>query len=123
MGAAPIFAPQKGATPEMVKLLEQGLENFAKITRLLTGNSVASQKGSGAAGGITAGMVAYLNAQIVPGADFVLDTLSFDQHVKWADLVITGEGKIDNQTLWEKAPYAVAMRAKKIPEKSDRTGR
>ena len=112
-GAARVFAPQKGATPQMVKLLEQGLDNFAKITRLLTGNYVASQKGSGAAGGITAGMVAYLNAKIIPGADFVLDTLSFDQHVKWADLVITGEGKIDNQTLWEKAPYAVAMRAKK----------
>jgi glycerate kinase len=116
-GASQVFAPQKGATPEMVELLEKGLENFAKVTRLLTGKSVATIKGSGAAGGVAAGMVAYLNAEIVPGADFVLDILSFDQHVKWADLVITGEGKIDNQTLWNKAPYVVAKRAKKYGKK------
>jgi len=112
-GAAKVFAPQKGATAEMVDMLENGLKNFAEITRKYTGKSVIQLKGSGAAGGIPAGLYAWLNAEIVQGANFVLDTLLFDQHVWWADLVITGEGKIDSQTFWNKAPYAVAKRAKK----------
>lgn len=116
-GAAHVFAPQKGATTEMIDVLEKGLENFAEIIRVLTRKSVATLKGSGAAGGIAAGMVAYLNAEIVPGANFVLDTLLFDQHVRWSDIVITGEGKIDNQTFGNKAPYAVALRAKKYGKK------
>lgn len=97
----------------MVELLEQGLANFAKITQTTTGIGIASLKGSGAAGGISAAMAAYLQAEIVPGADFVLDTISFDEQVQWADLVITGEGRIDNQTIRNKAPFAVAKRAAK----------
>lgn len=112
-GAARTFGPQKGATPEMVEMLEQGLANFAQIAQTVTGKEIASLKSSGAAGGISAGLAAFLHAEIVPGADFVLDTISFDQEVQWADLVITGEGKIDNQTCWNKAPYAVAKRAVK----------
>jgi glycerate 2-kinase len=116
-GAARIFAPQKGATNEMVKLLELGLKNFTEITQRTTKKSIALFKGGGAAGGVAAGMAAYLDAEIVSGADFILDILSFDEHVQWADLVITGEGKIDNQTFCEKAPYAVAQRAKKYGKK------
>lgn len=116
-GAASVFAPQKGATPQMVSLLEKGLKNFADLAEISAGKSVAGLKGSGAAGGIAAGMVAWLNAEIVFGGNFVLDTIAFDQHVGWANLVITGEGKIDRQTFWNKAPYAVACRAKKQGKK------
>jgi glycerate kinase len=112
-GAAAVFGPQKGATPEMVKELEAGLANFAGITSGITGRSVEALKGGGAAGGIAAGMVGWLNASIVAGAEFVLEQLSFESHVKWADAVITGEGKFDSQTLWNKAPFAVAQCAKK----------
>jgi glycerate kinase len=116
-GAVYVFAPQKGATPEMVEVLEIGLRNFADVTYEFTGKSITALKGGGAAGGTAAGLAAYLNAEIVSGADFILDKLSFDEHVQWADLVITGEGKIDNQTFWNKAPYAVASRAKKYGKK------
>lgn len=116
-GAAKVFAPQKGATAEMVDMLERGLNNFAEITGKYTGKSAIQLKGSGAAGGVPAGLYAWLDAEIVPGADFILDILSFDEHVQWADLVITGEGKIDNQTFCYKAPYAVARRAKKYGKK------
>jgi len=116
-GAARVFSPQKGASPEMIDVLEKGLQNFSNITLQVTGKSISELKGSGAAGGIAAGMVAFLNAEIVQGADFVLDTLSFEHHVRWADLVITGEGKIDSQTFWNKAPYVVAQYAKKYAKK------
>jgi glycerate 2-kinase len=111
-GAAKVFAPQKGATAEMVDLLERGLNNFAEITGKYTGKSAVQLKGSGAAGGLPAGISAWLNAEIVPGADFILDIVSFNKHAQWADLVITGEGKIDHQTIENKAPFAVAKRAK-----------
>lgn len=111
-GAAKVFSPQKGATAEMVDMLENGLKNFAEITRKCTGKSTIQLKGGGAAGGFCAGLYAWLDAEIVPGADFILDMLSFNKHVQWADLVITGEGKIDNQTIENKAPFAVAKRAK-----------
>jgi glycerate kinase len=97
----------------MVDTLEKGLGNFAEIICQLTGKCIKNQKGSGAAGGIPIGMGAFLDAEIVPGANFVMDILSFEQHVRWADLVITGEGKFDSQTFWNKAPYAVAKCAKK----------
>ena len=116
-GAAAVFAPQKGATPQMVGLLEKGLKNFADLTETLAGKSVTGIKGGGAAGGIAAGMAGWLNAEIVFGGNFILDLIAFDQHVSWADLVITGEGKIDSQTFWNKAPYAVACRARKQGKK------
>ncbi|MGV8137178.1 MAG: glycerate kinase [Mangrovibacterium sp.] len=101
----------------MVSLLETGLRNFADFTETLTGKSVAGIKGGGAAGGIAAGMAGWLNAEIVFGGNFILDLIAFDEHVGWADLVITGEGKIDSQTFWNKAPYAVACRARKQGKK------
>ncbi|MGD9555852.1 MAG: glycerate kinase [Mangrovibacterium sp.] len=116
-GAAAVFAPQKGATPQMVSLLENGLRNFADFTETRTGKPVTDIKGGGAAGGIAAGMTGWLNAEIVFGGNFILDLIAFDQHVGWADLVITGEGKIDSQTFWNKAPYAVACRARKQGKK------
>lgn len=113
-GAAAVFGPQKGATPEMVKLLEKGLENWSELILRETGKNMKNVKGAGAAGGIAVPLVAFFNAEIVEGAQFVLEVTGFEQHVKWADLVITGEGKLDSQTLNNKAPYAVARAARKF---------
>ena len=112
-GAAKIFGPQKGATPEMIIQLEEGLKNWAHILQKKTGKNYATQVGTGAAGGISVPLIAFLNAEIVSGADFVLSVLNFDEHLKWADVIITGEGKLDAQTLNNKAPFAVAQWAKK----------
>lgn len=111
-GAAAVFGPQKGATPEIVGLLEKGLENWASILQKETKKEVKNTKGSGAAGGIAVPLMSFFDAEIVPGAEFVLSQLNFEKHLKWADLVITGEGKIDSQTSNDKAPYVVACRAR-----------
>jgi glycerate 2-kinase len=112
-GAATVFGPQKGATPEMVVQLENGLKNWANIIYRKTGIDFSNYPGAGAAGGISVPLLAFFNAEIVPGAEFILSQLNFDEHVKWADIVITGEGKIDKQTLNNKAPMAVAVHARK----------
>jgi len=112
-GAASIFGPQKGATPKMVIELEEGLKNWANIICSETGKKLDLIEGGGAAGGIAIPLVAFYNAEIVPGADFVLNQLNFEKYVEWADIVITGEGKIDSQTLNNKAPFAVASMARK----------
>lgn len=111
-GAAHIFGPQKGATPEMVPLLEIGLESWSAVIGEMTGKNLSNLPGAGAAGGIAVPLIAFFEAEIVPGANFVLSQLQFETHVQWADLVITGEGKIDAQTLNNKAPFAVAKMAK-----------
>jgi glycerate kinase len=112
-GAARVFGPQKGATTEMVEALEINLMNYADVIRAYNGKEVTTLKGGGAAGGISIAFSAFLNAPIMAGADFIMDIISLDESIKWADLVITGEGRIDNQTLMNKAPYVVAQRAKK----------
>jgi glycerate kinase len=112
-GAAHVFGPQKGATPEMVEELEKGLKNWGNLLSEEAGKDLQDIKGAGAAGGISLPLIAWFNAQMVPGANFVLNELEFDKHVQWADIVITGEGKIDSQTANNKAPYAVAQVAKK----------
>ncbi len=112
-GAAAVFGPQKGATPEMAVQLENGLKNWAKIMRLKSGRNISNINGTGAAGGISVPLLSFFSARIVPGADYILSLLNFDEHVKWADVVITGEGKLDAQTLNNKAPFAVAQWSKK----------
>lgn len=107
-GAAAVFAPQKGATPAMVAQLENGLAHWAAVVQRETGKDFSLQKGAGAAGGIAIPLLAFYSAEIVPGASFVLSQLQLDDAVQWADIVITGEGKIDGQTLHNKAPKAVA---------------
>jgi len=113
-GAARVFGPQKGATPDMVEMLENNLSNYAEVIRKQFGKDMTTLKGGGAAGGISVAFAAFLNAEIRDGADYILDVISIDESIQWADLVITGEGMIDNQTLMNKAPFAVAMRAKKF---------
>ena len=110
-GAARIFGPQKGATPEMVEVLDNALSRYAEIIQRDLGKSVADLSGSGAAGGLAAGLVAFLDAKIASGIDVVLDTLNADQYLTDCDLVITGEGAIDAQTIYGKAPIGIARRA------------
>lgn len=107
-GAAFVYAPQKGASPEQVEQLDAGLQHIAKLWREQLGIDVQQLRGSGAAGGVGGGLVAMLGAKLVPGAELVLDTIGFDQRIKDADLVITGEGRLDSQSLQGKAAMAVA---------------
>ena len=112
-GAAHVFGPQKGATPMMVDILEKGLKNWEGEISKSTGKKLKDIKGTGAAGGISVPLLAWFDAEMVAGANFVLDVLDFENHVQWADIVITGEGKIDSQTENNKAPFAVAQVARK----------
>ena len=110
-GASAIYGPQKGATPEMVTQLDSALGNFAEVVRRDLGVDVEHLQGSGAAGGLGGGMVAFLNAELRTGVDIIMDIVNIDDHLKGADLVITGEGELDYQTLYNKAPIGVAQRA------------
>ena len=107
-GAAHIFAPQKGASPEQVELLEQAMCSYARFI-----SETAFMPGAGAAGGVAAGMAAFLpRCTMSKGAPFILGKARLTQHIKDADLVITGEGRIDGQTAMGKAPQAVAAVAR-----------
>ncbi|MEZ8880714.1 MULTISPECIES: glycerate kinase [Vibrio] len=114
-GASHIFGPQKGATPEQVLLLDKALANFAQIAEkqgCVGGDDpVHKLVGYGAAGGTPMGLGLLFNMQIKPGIEMVLDVLQADDVLKGADLVITGEGQMDNQTLQGKTPYGIAKRA------------
>lgn len=111
-GAAKIFGPQKGASDAEVKKLEASLVQFNQVVLKKTGIDMASIKHGGAAGGTAAGLAALLNAHITNGIDQFLALTHFDEELQKANLVITGEGSIDLQTLEGKAPYGVALRAK-----------
>lgn len=111
-GASAIFGPQKGATPEMIHQLDDGLTHFAELTLRATGNDIQMIPGAGAAGGLGAAFLGYLNAHLKSGIDIVLDTVNFDQHLAGASLVVTGEGRIDSQSIRGKTPVGVAKRAK-----------
>jgi len=112
-GAARMFGPQKGATPEAVERLEAGLARLAGRLRDDLGRDVANLPGAGAAGGLGAGLIGFLGARLVPGAELVMDAVGFDARLARADLVVTGEGRLDAQSLHGKAPAAAARRARK----------
>lgn len=112
-GAASVFAPQKGAGPGMVRDLDRGLENMAEVILRLTGKDIAELPGAGAAGGLGGGFVAFLNTRLERGVEMLLDAVGFDSLIEGASLVITGEGRIDSQTLAGKAPFGVMMRARR----------
>lgn len=112
-GAAKVFSPQKGANPKMVQKLENGLKHFARLLEKKSGIQIEHIPGTGAAGGISAGANALLNAEIVEGAEFILNKIDFDTWAKWADIIITGEGKLDEQTMNNKAPFVVAKHGEK----------
>lgn len=111
-GAATVFGPQKGASAEQVQQLEAALTQLTKIVLATTGTDMSQVPHGGAAGGVAAGLCALLKAQTVNGIDHFLDTTRFDAALQRADLIITGEGSIDLQTLEGKGPYGVAVRAK-----------
>lgn len=112
-GSAYVFGPQKGATPEMVIKLNANLRHFAGIIRKNLNQNVARLKGGGAAGGLGAGLVVFTGADIKNGVDIVIEKTRLLEHIRDADLVITGEGRVDSQTTFGKAPAGVARIAKK----------
>ena len=111
-GAAYVFAPQKGADAEKVKRLDAGLRHFGDVIRSQLGIDVSAMPGAGAAGGMGAGCVALLGGIIQSGIDAVLDVTGFDRHLEGADLVITGEGRIDSQSADGKVISGVARRTR-----------
>jgi glycerate kinase len=111
-GAAAIFGPQKGASVEDVKKLDAALAKLAKVALQQTGKDMSAIKYGGTAGGAAAGLYALLNAQLVNGIEHFLELTGFDASLENTDVVITGEGSIDEQTLQGKGPFGVAYRAK-----------
>ncbi len=111
-GAAEIFGPQKGADAETVAYLDDALQRYGELLQRDLGRDVMEVPGAGAAGGLGAGLMAFTGAQLRPGADIVIDALDLDARLEGASLVIVGEGQTDRSTVFNKAPVAVAQRAK-----------
>ena len=115
-GAAYVFAPQKGADAEMVRMLDANLRHAANVVERALGREIADKPGAGAAGGMGAGMDAFFGARLCSGIDVVLDTVDFDGKLPGADYVFTGEGRVDAQSLGGKVVVGVGRRAKnKVP--------
>jgi glycerate 2-kinase len=110
-GASFVYGPQKGADRQTVEMLDRALARLAEVIEGDLGKRVAGIPGAGAAGGTGAGLVAFLDARLTPGAALVVDASGFDRQLKGAQLVITGEGRVDSQTAYGKAPGEVARRA------------
>lgn len=113
-GAAYVYSPQKGANPDEVKRLDEGLKNFAKVIKKDLGKDVENLKGAGAAGGLGAGLVAFLDAKLRLGVAIVMETINLRKRMENVDLAITGEGSTDIQTLMGKAPTGVINIAKEL---------
>ena len=112
-GASYIYGPQKGASAEDVKILDKNLLHIGNLIEKDLGVNVLDIKGGGAAGGLGAGMVAFFGAKLRPGVDIIFDTLSVEEKIKDADLIITGEGQFDISSTYNKAPAAIAKLGKK----------
>ncbi|WP_210366846.1 glycerate kinase [Bacillus sp. REN3] len=112
-GASAIFGPQKGATTESIKQLDQNLLHFSKIILRDLAKDIENIAGAGAAGGLGAGLMAFLSAELKTGVDIVISATNLEEQLKDADIVITGEGKIDGQTIFGKTPIGVAKAAKR----------
>lgn len=113
-GAAYIFAPQKGATPKMVEQLDLGLKNFAQVVQRHLGVDISELPGAGAAGGLGGALKAFLGATLERGIEMVLNAMNFGQIISDSELVITGEGRLDKQTVMGKAPSGVMQVASSI---------
>lgn len=112
-GAAYVFAPQKGADKTMIETLDKGMRGLAEVICRTTGKNIANRPGAGAAGGMGGSLLAFLDAELKPGIQLMLDMLEFSDKIKGADLIITGEGKADRQTLMGKVPFGILKVAKK----------
>jgi len=113
-GAAAIYSPQKGATPAQVEKLEAGLAHFAELLARDLSKAVAEVPGAGAAGGLGAGLLAFCDAQLLPGIEIILDVVKLSEKAADAELIITGEGKIDSQTAFGKAPMGALRVAQQL---------
>lgn len=113
-GASAIFGPQKGATPELVKILDQNLGYFANLVETTLGVNVQHQAGAGAAGGLGFGLLAFARAKIQSGVELLIQQTGLTEKITQADVVLTGEGKIDRQTFMGKTPFGVAQVAKSL---------
>lgn len=111
-GAARIYGPQKGATEEQIQELDKGLKNLADVTEKVLGKDFRWMKGAGAAGGLGMGMKAFLNANLKPGIEAIMDASNIDEKIKRADVIVTGEGRIDNQSVCGKVIDGIARRAR-----------
>lgn len=111
-GASAVYGPQKGATPDVVSELDAALAHYGELLKRDLGADVVNMPGAGAAGGLGAGLLAFAHAQLVPGAQLVLQTINFSQTVDGAALVFTAEGWLDSQTAYGKAVGAVAQTAR-----------
>lgn len=117
LGASAVYGPQKGASPRLIPLLEQALARLAAVARHSTAKDIGGFPGSGAAGGLAAGLSIVAKVNMQPGIELILDTLCFRQHLEGTDLVLTGEGKIDDQSAMGKALTGIArmVKEKNIP--------
>ena len=117
-GATHIYGPQKGVTPDLLDRLEKGMSNYIKVVENTLGKEIANIPGAGAAGGMGAALMAFLNAELKPGIDVVLDAVNFDELIDGAAFVVTGEGNIDEQSVrFGKVPSGIMKRCtpKKVP--------
>jgi glycerate kinase len=111
-GASAVYGPQKGATPDTVEELDRALSHYADIILRQLGVDIAHVEGAGAAGGLGAGLIAFLRATLRPGVDIVIEATRLADRIAGADLVVTGEGRLDSQTRMGKTPMGVAKVAK-----------
>ena len=113
-GAAAIFGPQKGATPEEIELLDAGVQHLSQIIKQTIGLDLAFVPGTGAAGAMGAGMAAFFHSRLQMGVETILDTVQFEELASGADMIFTGEGKLDSQSLRGKVVIGIARRAKAL---------
>lgn len=111
-GATYIYGPQKGVTEEQKPLIDRGMAHFANVTARALGKDLRDAPGAGAAGGLGFAFLSYLNGELTPGVDLVLNAIGLEQEISHADIVVTGEGRLDAQTAMGKAPVGVARLAK-----------
>lgn len=112
-GCSAVYGPQKGATAEMIEMMDGWLKNFALLTKEKFPNSDANHPGSGAAGGLGFAFLSFTNSTLKSGVDIIISETELEKHIKDADVVVTGEGRLDSQTVMGKAPIGVAKLAKK----------
>ena len=112
-GAAYVYGKQKGATEEMIKILDKGMENFSNVIRDIKKSDISNISGAGAAGGLGGAFMAFFNSELKPGIDIITEKIELEKSIIGSDYVITGEGRIDFQTAMGKTPSGVAKLAKK----------
>ncbi|RXY90197.1 glycerate kinase, partial [Klebsiella pneumoniae] len=113
-GASAIFGPQKGATPEMVQQLDRNLNHYANLVAASLGISIKNVAGSGSAGGLGFGLMAFEDAKLQSGVELIIEQRRLAEKIAQADYVLTGEGKIDSQTALGKTPFGVAQVAQQF---------